>query len=148
MLKLHEWNGDYEEGVKELFKMVNIDPILADKYHPHELSGGQKQTACLAMVLVLNPEVLIADEPTAAPDAMVQENILNLLKELRKDLGISIIFITYDLALLSEISNRGYILYIDKVMENGSSEIIFKKPRHPYTQALIESIATLYKDMV
>ncbi|MEM1599467.1 MAG: ABC transporter ATP-binding protein, partial [Sulfolobaceae archaeon] len=142
VLKIHEWNGDYDERVNELFKMVNMDPALADKY-PHELSGGQKQRAFIAMALALNPEILIADEPTTALDVIVQANILNLLKKLRKDLGISIIFITHDLALLSEISDRVYILYAGKIMESGSSEVIFKRPRHPYTQLLIESIATL-----
>lgn len=147
VLKIHEWNGDYDERVNELFKMVNMDPALADKY-PHELSGGQKQRAFIAMALALNPEILIADEPTTALDVMVQANILNLLKKLRKDLGISIIFITHDLALLSEISDRTYILYAGKIMESGSSEVIFKRPRHPYTQLLIESIATLDKDVI
>ncbi|MEM3802727.1 MAG: ABC transporter ATP-binding protein [Saccharolobus sp.] len=147
VLKIHEWNGDYDERVNELFKMVNMDPALADKY-PHELSGGQKQRAFIAMALALNPEILIADEPTTALDVMVQANILNLLKELRKDLGISIIFITHDLALLSEISDRTYILYAGKIMESGSSEVIFKRPRHPYTQLLVESIATLDKDVI
>ncbi|MEM0304684.1 MAG: ABC transporter ATP-binding protein [Saccharolobus sp.] len=147
VLKIHEWNGDYDERVNELFKMVNMDPALADKY-PHELSGGQKQRAFIAMALALNPEILIADEPTTALDVIVQANILNLLKELRKDLGISIIFITHDLALLSEISDRTYILYAGKIMESGSSEVIFKRPRHPYTQLLVESIATLDKDVI
>lgn len=147
VLKVHEWKGDYEERVRELFKMVNLDSSLADKY-PHELSGGQKQRAFIAMALALNPEVLIADEPTTALDVIVQENILNLLKQLRKELNLSILFITHDLALLSEISDRNYILYAGKVMESGTSEIIFKKPRHPYTTLLIESIATLDKDMI
>jgi len=147
VLRVHEWKGDYEERVRELFKMVNMDPSLADKY-PHELSGGQKQRAFIAMALALNPEVLIADEPTTALDVIVQENILNLLKQLRKELNLTILFITHDLALLSEISDRDYILYAGKVMESGPSEIIFKKPRHPYTTLLIESIATLDKDMI
>jgi peptide/nickel transport system ATP-binding protein len=147
VLKIHSWNGDYDERVKELFKMVNLDPSLAEKY-PHELSGGQKQRAFIAMALALNPEVLIADEPTTALDVIVQEYILNLLKQLRKDLNLSIIFITHDLALLSEISDRNYILYAGRIMESGPSEIIFKKPRHPYTSLLIESIATLDKDTI
>ncbi|AKA75118.1 ABC transporter ATP-binding protein [Saccharolobus solfataricus] len=147
VLRIHGWNGDYEERIKELFKMVNMDPQLAEKY-PHELSGGQKQRAFIAMALALNPEVLIADEPTTALDVMVQEHILNLLKKLRKELNLSIIFITHDLALLSEISDRDYTLYAGKVMESGPSEVIFKKPRHPYTSLLIESIATLDKDII
>ncbi|TRM80326.1 dipeptide/oligopeptide/nickel ABC transporter ATP-binding protein [Sulfolobus sp. D5] len=147
ILKIHDWEGDYDERVKELFKMVSMDPALADKY-PHELSGGQKQRAFIAMALALNPQVLIADEPTTALDVVVQAQIINLLKKLRKELNLSIIFITHDLALLSELSDRIYVLYAGKVMENGKSEIIFKKPRHPYTQLLIESIATLDKNVI
>ncbi|TRM80510.1 dipeptide/oligopeptide/nickel ABC transporter ATP-binding protein, partial [Sulfolobus sp. F3] len=147
ILKIHDWEGDYDERVKELFKMVSMDPALADKY-PHELSGGQKQRAFIAMALALNPQVLIADEPTTALDVVVQAQIINLLKKLRKELNLSIIFITHDLALLSELADRIYVLYAGKVMENGKSEIIFKKPRHPYTQLLIESIATLDKNVI
>ena len=147
VLRIHGWTGDYDKRVEELFKMVNMDPQLAEKY-PHELSGGQKQRAFIAMALALNPEILIADEPTTALDVMVQEHILNLLKKLRKELNLSIIFITHDLALLSEISDRDYMLYAGKVMESGTSEVIFKKPRHPYTSLLVESIATLNKDII
>lgn len=147
ILKIHDWEGDYDERVKELFKMVSMDPALADKY-PHELSGGQKQRAFIAMALALNPQVLIADEPTTVLDVVVQAQIINLLKKLRKELNLSIIFITHDLALLSELADRIYVLYAGKVMENGKSEIIFKKPRHPYTQLLIESIATLDKNVI
>ncbi len=125
VLRIHGWTGDYDKRVEELFKMVNMDPQLAEKY-PHELSGGQKQRAFIAMALALNPEILIADEPTTALDVMVQEHILNLLKKLRKELNLSIIFITHDLALLSEISDRDYMLYAGKVMESGPSEVIFK----------------------
>jgi len=147
VLRIHGWTGDYDKRVEELFKMVNMDPQLAEKY-PHELSGGQKQRAFIAMALALNPEILIADEPTTALDVMVQEHILNLLKKLREELNLSIIFITHDLALLSEISDRDYMLYAGKVMESGPSEVIFKKPRHPYTSLLVESIATLDKDII
>jgi len=147
VLRIHGWTGDYDKRVEELFKMVNMDPQLAEKY-PHELSGGQKQRAFIAMALALNPEILIADEPTTALDVMVQEHILNLLKKLREELNLSIIFITHDLALLSEISDRDYMLYAGKVMESGPSEVIFKKPRHPYTSLLVESIATLNKDII
>jgi len=147
VLKIHGWEGDYEKRVEELFKMVNLDPMLANKY-PHELSGGQKQRAFIAMALALNPDLLIADEPTTALDVIVQEYIINLFKKLRKELGISIIFITHDLALLSEIADRVYVMYAGKIMESGPSEVIFKKPRHPYTQALIDAIATLDKNEI
>ena len=147
VLKVHGWKGDYDERVNELFKMVNMDPSLADKY-PHELSGGQKQRAFIAMALALNPELLIADEPTTALDVIVQEYVVNLLKKLNKELNLSIIFITHDLALLSEIADRVYVIYAGKVMESGPSEVIFKSPRHPYTKLLIASIPSLDKKEV
>lgn len=147
VLKVHGWKGDYNERVNELLKMVNMDPALADKY-PHELSGGQKQRAFIAMALALNPELLIADEPTTALDVIVQEYVVNLLKKLNKELNLSIIFITHDLALLSEIADRVYVIYAGKVMESGPSEVIFKSPRHPYTKLLIASTPSLDKSEV
>jgi len=147
VLEVHGWEGDAEERVRELLKMVRLDPSIADKY-PHELSGGQKQRAFIAMALALNPDILIADEPTTALDVITQAHIINLLKSIRKELGISIIFITHDLALMSEIADRIYIMYAGRIVESAPSEVLYKTPKHPYTQLLLKSIPTLDKDKV
>ncbi|MEM1626746.1 MAG: ABC transporter ATP-binding protein [Sulfolobaceae archaeon] len=147
VLEVHGWKGDYEERVRELLKMVRLDPSIADKY-PHELSGGQKQRAFIAMALALNPEILIADEPTTALDVITQAHIINLLKTLRKELEISMIFITHDLALMSELADRIYIMYAGRIVESSPSEIIYKNPKHPYTQLLLKSIPTLENDKI
>ncbi len=142
VLEIHGYSGDFGSRTKELMRMVELDPVIADRY-PHELSGGQKQRAFIAMALAVDPPFLIADEPTTALDVVTQVSIMNLLKRLRKEKGISILIITHDLALLSEIVDRAYILYAGRMAELGSAEQIFKGPKHPYTQGLIGSIPTL-----
>ena len=128
--------------VQKLLEQVNLDESIARRY-PHELSGGQKQRAFIAMALALEPEVLVTDEPTTALDVITQVNILNLLKGLRKELGISVILITHDLALISEAVDRLYIMYAGGVVEEGASSEFFAKPKHPYSQGLMASTPTL-----
>ncbi|AFZ70790.1 oligopeptide/dipeptide ABC transporter, ATP-binding protein [Caldisphaera lagunensis DSM 15908] len=147
VMEIHEYNGDYESRIKELLNMVELDESVANKY-PHELSGGMRQRAFIAMALALNPEILICDEPTTALDVITQAKIINLLKKLKKELNLSIIFITHDLALLSEISDKLYIMYAGGIMERGNSLDIYKNPKHPYTQLLIEAIADINKDYI
>lgn len=142
VLEIHEYQGDVASRIRELMKMVELDHAIADRY-PHELSGGQKQRAFIAMALALDPPFLIADEPTAALDVITQVSIMNLLKRLRKEREISILIITHDLALLSEIADRAYILYAGRMAESGTAEEIFQDPKHPYTKGLIASIPTL-----
>ena len=147
VLEVHEYKGNFKERVNELLKMVELDPSVSDKY-PHELSGGMRQRAFIAMALALNPEILICDEPTTALDVITQAKIINLLKTLKKELGLSIIFITHDLALLSEISDRLYIMYAGSIMESGYSLDLYKNTKHPYTQLLMDSIADINKDYI
>jgi peptide/nickel transport system ATP-binding protein len=128
--------------VRKQLELVDLDESIAHRY-PHELSGGQKQRAFIAMALALEPEVLVTDEPTTALDVITQVNILNLLKGLRKDLGISVLLITHDLALISETVDRLYIMYAGGVVEEGSSSEFFAKPKHPYSQGLLASTPTL-----
>jgi len=128
--------------VRKQLELVNLDESIARRY-PHELSGGQKQRAFIAMALSLEPEVLVTDEPTTALDVITQANILNLLKGLRKELGISVILITHDLALISEAVDRLYIMYAGGVVEEGASSEFFAKPKHPYSQGLMASTPTL-----
>jgi len=131
-----------DQVVNKQLSMVELDESIARRY-PHELSGGQKQRAFIAMALALEPEVLVADEPTTALDVITQANIMNLLKSLRNDLGISVVFITHDLALISEAVDRLYIMYAGGVVEEGSSAEFFQKPKHPYSQGLLASTPTL-----
>ncbi len=147
VMEIHGYNGDYDKRIKELLNMVELDESVANKY-PHELSGGMRQRAFIAMALALNPEILICDEPTTALDVITQAKILNLLKKLKKELNLSIIFITHDLALLSEISDKLYIMYAGAIMERGDSLQIYKNPKHPYTQLLMEAIADINKDYI
>lgn len=143
-LEVHGYTGDKKGRVEELLKMVRLDPSVANKY-PHELSGGQKQRAMIALALSMDPEVLIADEPTTALDVVTQMGILNLLKRLKDEKGISVIFITHDLALLSEVADRVYIMYAGEIVEHGSSERIYKSPKHPYTRALMGAVPSIDK---
>lgn len=142
VLEIHNYNGDKNARVDELLRMVDLDPEIATRY-PHELSGGQKQRAFIAMALALDPDFLIADEPTTALDVITQTSIMNLLKKLRLQKKISILLITHDLALLSEIVDRVYVMYAGKAVEVGSADEIFNHPKHPYTKGLIAAIPTL-----
>ena len=147
VLEVHGYTGDPDARVKELLKLVNLDPSLADRY-PHELSGGQRQRAFIAMALALNPEVLIADEPTTALDVITQAHIINLLKTLRKELGISIIFITHDIALMSMIADRIYIMYAGRIVEESTTYNIVRNPKHPYTKLLLQAVPDINKEEI
>jgi len=142
ILKQHKYEGDFDNIISESVKSVNLDDDVLKKY-PHELSGGMKQRIVIAMGLLLKPKLIIADEPTTALDVLIQAQIVNLLKKLKKE-GMSIILITHDLAILSEISEKIGIMYGGKIVEFGTSHDIYKKPKHPYTQGLLESIPTLH----
>ncbi len=141
VLRIHGADGS-DQTVRELLRLVNLDETIALRY-PHELSGGQKQRAFIAMALALEPDVLVADEPTTALDVITQANIMNLLKTLRKERGISILLITHDLALISEAVDRLYVMYAGRVVEGGNSAEFFARPKHPYSQGLIASTPTL-----
>jgi peptide/nickel transport system ATP-binding protein len=142
VLKEHHYNGNIEEKIAESLRQVGLDPSVAKRY-PHELSGGMKQRVVIAMALMLEPELLIADEPTTALDVLVQSQIINLLKKLRKEKGITIVLITHDLALVSQLADKIGIMYAGQLVEVGSASEIYKSPKHPYTQALIAAVPRL-----
>ena len=144
ILKQHKFDGDYKKVISDAINSVSLNEDVLKKY-PHELSGGMKQRIIIAMALLLKPNFVIADEPTTALDVLIQAQIVNLLKKLKKD-GMSIMLITHDLALLSEIAEKIGIMYGGQMIEFGTSEDIFKNPKHPYTQALLESIPRLHGD--
>ena len=127
---------------KNSLELVRLPGFIADRY-PHELSGGMKQRVVIAMALALNPKIVILDEPTSALDVITQANIINLLKRLKKERGLSYIFITHDLAVASELADKVAVMYGGKIVEYGTAEQIYRDPQHPYTQKLMASIPTL-----
>jgi peptide/nickel transport system ATP-binding protein len=142
VLKEHNYDGDSEKLILDSISSVNLDESVLKKY-PHELSGGMKQRIIIAMALLLKPKFVIADEPSTALDVLIQAQIINLLKKLKKD-GMSIMLITHDLAVLSEIADKIGIMYGGRMIEFGSSQDIYKNPKHPYTKGLLDSIPTLH----
>lgn len=132
----------------EMLKLVGIpSPEKRMKQYPHEFSGGMRQRAMIAMSLVCSPKILIADEPTTALDVTIQAQILELMKDLKAKLGMSIILITHDLGVVSDICNRINVMYGGKLVETGSTRDIFYNPRHPYTWGLLRSIPNPKNDI-
>ena len=129
--------------VEGLLERVGLTPNLYDRY-PHELSGGQKQRVVIATALVLEPDLLILDEPTSALDVSVQAQIMNLLKDLKADPGISMIFITHDIGLASDLCDKIAVAYAGEHVEFGSAERVLLEPQHPYTQLLLASLPRLH----
>jgi len=128
----------------DMLERVGIkDPKLCLRQYPHELSGGMRQRAVIAMALVCNPELLIADEPTTALDVTIQAQVLLLLKQLQKTLNLAILLITHDLGVVAQMADEVVVMYLGRVVESGSVRAILKKPRHPYTIGLLESLPSL-----
>lgn len=141
ILKQHKFSGNFDDVIANAIHSVSLNDTVLKKY-PHELSGGMKQRIVIAMALLLKPKFVIADEPTTALDVLIQAQIVNLLKKLKKN-GMSFMLITHDLAVLSEIADKIGIMYGGQMVEFGSSYEIYKNPKHPYTQGLLESIPKL-----
>ena len=141
VLSQHGFEGDAGEAAERAVASVGLDASVLGKY-PHELSGGMRQRAVIAMALLLGPELVVADEPTTALDVLVQAQIISLLKSL-KAAGTSFVLITHDLAVLSELADRVGIMYGGQLVEFGSAEEVYGSPRHPYTRGLLGSIPTL-----
>jgi len=127
------------EAVRRLISQVGLDPAFAERY-PHQLSGGQRQRVAVARALALNPSVVVADEPTSALDVSVRAQIINLLVDLKQELGISFVFISHDLLTVRYIADRIAVMYLGEVVEYGAAEEVFADPRHPYTKALIDAV--------
>jgi peptide/nickel transport system ATP-binding protein len=142
ILKQHGYSKHQSETIQNSLSSVLLDPSVMKKY-PHELSGGMKQRVCIAMALLLNPEILIADEPTTSLDVMVQSQIINLLKKLKKDRNMSIVFISHDLGVISEVSEIIAIMYRGQIVELGKAHEVYKNPKHPYTEKLVSSIPSI-----
>ncbi|QCR33553.1 ABC transporter ATP-binding protein [Lysinibacillus sp. SGAir0095] len=131
----------------EMLKLVGIPaPEKRAKQEPYQLSGGMRQRVMIAMALACNPDVLIADEPTTALDVTIQAQILEILRDLQKQMGMSIIFITHDLGVVAEVCDKVAVMYAGQIIEEGSADSIFEQPLHPYTEGLINSIPKLYAE--
>jgi oligopeptide/dipeptide ABC transporter ATP-binding protein len=128
-----------DRRVIEVLELVGLSGNILH-YYPHEFSGGQQQRICIARAIAMNPELIICDECVSALDVSVQAQILNLLKQLRDDLGLSYLFISHDLSVVRHICDRVIVLYLGKVMETAPTKQLFENPRHPYTQALLSAI--------
>jgi peptide/nickel transport system ATP-binding protein len=138
-------NISYEEAmdkIQDILTRIGLSPDIVDRY-PHELSGGMKQRVMIAMALILNPDIVLADEPTTALDVIVQAQILNLLKRLREEFNITLVLISHDLSIMAEVVDRVAIMYAGQIVEVGSSEDVFLSSKHPYTQGLLKSIPKL-----
>ena len=135
--------ADARERVARLFRMVGLDPQLMDRY-PHEFSGGMRQRAVIAMALSCDPDLIIADEPTTALDVIVQDRILRELKIVQQELRMGMIYISHDIGVVAEVTDRIGVMYAGRLVELGDTAEVFRSPMHPYTAALMSSFPSVH----
>ncbi|MDH3247881.1 MAG: ABC transporter ATP-binding protein [Acidimicrobiia bacterium] len=129
---------EVEARIAKLFELVGLNPAMINRY-PHEFSGGMRQRAIIAMALSCDPKIIIADEPTTALDVIVQDQILQELKAIQADLGMSIIYISHDIAVIAEVTDKIGVMYAGKLVELGPTKEVFARPKHPYAYLLLSS---------
>ncbi|OZS42424.1 murein tripeptide/oligopeptide ABC transporter ATP binding protein OppF [Photobacterium sanguinicancri] len=130
---------EVKEQVKQMMTKVGLLPNVINRY-PHEFSGGQCQRIGIARALILKPKMIICDEPVSALDVSIQAQVVNLLKELQKEMGLSLVFIAHDLSVVKHISDRVLVMYLGNAVEMGESDALFAEPKHPYTRALMSAV--------
>ncbi len=142
-LKVHKLgsSGEQKALVEEMINLVGLPERVIDKY-PRELSGGQKQRVSIARALIMRPEIIVCDEPTSALDVSVQAQVLNLLEKLRRELSLTYLFISHNLAVVDHLSDRIGVMQRGKLVEEGTAEQILNSPRHDYTKLLLKSVLT------
>jgi peptide/nickel transport system ATP-binding protein len=137
-----ETNSRVKDKVAQLLTQVGLSPEDGEKY-PHEFSGGQRQRISIARALAGEPDLLVCDEPTSALDVSVQAQILNLMAELQRRLGLTYVFISHNLAVVSQVADRVGVMYFGRLVELGAAQRLFSRPRHPYTRMLLDAVPDL-----
>ncbi|MGQ9631652.1 MAG: ABC transporter ATP-binding protein [bacterium] len=139
----HSSKGEVRRRAEDLLRLVQLEPERVMRAYPHELSGGMKQRVLIAISLILGSKIVILDEPTTALDILTQRTIIDLLRKIKKDLGLSMIFISHDLSLGAELADRVATMYAGAIVEMGGVNDIFYHPKHPYTLGLIKAVPTV-----
>lgn len=145
-LKIHGLasGSDVDDRVVDLMKKVGLNVNQMNRY-PHQFSGGQRQRIGIARALILNPQFIVCDEPVSALDVSIQAQIIELLSELKQELGLTYLFISHDISVIGYVSERIAVMYLGKIVEEGDSNAILNSPRHPYTRALLSSVPRISK---
>jgi peptide/nickel transport system ATP-binding protein len=133
---------EMDQKIDDLFEMVGLDPAFKDQY-PHQYSGGMRQRAIIAMALSCDPDIIIADEPTTALDVIVQDSLLKKVREIQQQLNMAMIYISHDIAVIAEVSQRVGVMYAGNLAEMASTEAIFHRPIHPYTMGLMSAFPSI-----